>query len=172
MFKSFNVGSETIVQEQKQVVQYVKIETKKEPKKENTNSELFLTKEIFFEKSIPIVKKPEIVKEKQQFNVDDTIFSIASNYSSAYLDQANKYFNAILDAKLTSPRLSTIFGAKKVILASKNGMVLLFDDKLDANLLNRDALKPDFISNSLVFTGKPYFILGIDKSKLMNMKNE
>jgi hypothetical protein len=172
MFKSFNVGTETVAQELKQAVQYTKAETKKEPKKENTSSELFITKEIFFEKAVPTVKKPEIIKEKQQFSIDDTIFAIASNYSSAYLDEANKYFNAILDAKLTCPRLSTIFGAKKVVLASKNGMVLLFDDKLDANLLNRDTLKPDFISNSLAFIPKPYFILGMDKSKLVSMKND
>jgi hypothetical protein len=52
-----------------------------------------------------------------------------------------------------------------VFVASENGMIIFFDDEIDAQNFNHRFIDKEFLKNIKDIAGKPYFVVGIDKNE-------
>jgi hypothetical protein len=72
--------------------------------------------------------------------------------------------------------LVDIIPATKVLVASKNGIVLEFNDDMDAELLNSQTYKFDFLKEIKQYFDYPMYVIAVDKDKtnefVMNFKQE
>jgi hypothetical protein len=101
----------------------------------------------------------------------DNVFNeIAYNYSVEFKNKADAFLMEV--KQMSSPGiLSFMIPANKVLIASQNGMVLMFDDAIDAELLNNKFKQCDFINALRKLFGRPIYVFGFNREKLMELSN-
>lgn len=187
MFECFDVRNQKI---EKQIDFVKESVVKKSPELKLTLPEQDLSlptmKEIFkvTERKLKPVKKPCEVKinenlefvKKDTENLNSTLeqifMQIAFNYSSANKQKAIEMFETIKATSDLKLPLQSILPAKKVLLASGNGMVLEFDDELDADILNKAYKNSVFQTFMKSKFSKPFYVIGFDADKLKKLSLE
>jgi hypothetical protein len=102
--------------------------------------------------------------------LDDLFNEIAYNYANEFKIRADSFLNEV--KQMANPGLlSFMIPANKVLIASKNGMVLMFDDEIDAELLNNKFKQYDFINNLRKHFGQPIYVFGFNRQKLLELSN-
>ncbi|GHU50518.1 hypothetical protein FACS189459_4530 [Bacilli bacterium] len=84
---------------------------------------------------------------------------IANNYSKAHMIEAKNLINTIKNSYNLN-KLNYISSNKEVLVASENGIVLLFENETDAELLNNNAIQKDFLLELSKFINHPKYIIG------------
>jgi hypothetical protein len=107
---------------------------------------------------------------QQKYDLDEIFFSIADNFKTEYMEEGYEILNKI--KKNNKPILNCFHKAKKIGIASKNGIVLYFDDDLDAELLNISFSKQEFIDEITNIVGRPIIIIGFEKKKFNILKDK
>ncbi|XQP55401.1 MAG: DNA polymerase III subunit gamma/tau [Mycoplasmoidaceae bacterium] len=130
---------------------------KKEPKKEKK------------QEPAPTLNR---VKDLTMPSEKDILLSIFSNRSKEAEIQAKDILNKIKSGKLDEKPFSHAQRASQVICASQNGIVLVFDDQMDATLFNKASKKKDFILSCCKIFRNPKFVVGFTKQQINSFKNE
>jgi DNA polymerase-3 subunit gamma/tau len=121
----------------------------------------------------PISKKigstPALIKTIS--SLEETFNGIAYNNHTACVDKVKTFINSIKESN--KPKiLSYVAAANKVIVASKNGVALLFDDGVDAELLNVKNMDFDLLNELRKYFGHPIFIIGFDKESAKDISKK
>jgi DNA polymerase-3 subunit gamma/tau len=97
-------------------------------------------------------------------SIEELFNQIAFNHNKESVEQAKKFLDYV-KSDHKNKNLAFIMPADKVLIASKNGMVLLFDDQVDAEILNVKNTNENFLEDVNTFFKHPIFILGFDREK-------
>jgi len=104
----------------------------------------------------------EIKMDKQ--NIKELFMQIAANFSKQKKLEADKILSEIKLVDDLPQILSYLIPSQKVLVASKNGIVLVFDDELDVELLNNNFNNKLFLKELMKFTDNyPLYIIGVSK---------
>ncbi|MDR3257232.1 MAG: DNA polymerase III subunit gamma/tau [Mycoplasmataceae bacterium] len=159
IFSSFKIGEEqpTITIPKKIIKQVSK--TNDVPSLEQA----FTTSEIKPKQTVAKVESTPVTI-KQISSIEEMFHNIAYNNSKTYATKAKELIDFAQETN--KPKvLSYIACASKVLVASKNGVILLFDDDVDAELLNAKNLEYDLLIELKKYFGHPIFIIGFEKNK-------
>jgi hypothetical protein len=116
------------------------------------------------EQPITSTAKPVTLEPTKTMPTQELFLHIAYNYNSAAMKRAQEFLNQVKTS--TAPHaLSFILPAAKVLVACQHGIVLQFDDELDAELLNSQTYKYDFLKDVSRFFEEPIYIMGIEEEK-------
>lgn len=131
--------------------------------------------------------KPESLKEDLSDNSKNSDLKGTKSYSkeeeiflTIAIDNDQeliKSYQSILDMLkekkwfMNKPLSSMIIDAKKVMIASKKGMILLFDDEDQSILLNVENSKDNFIEFVNELFGSPLLIMGVTKKTAKDLTN-
>lgn len=131
--------------------------------------------------------KPESLKEDLSDNSKNSDLKGTKSYSkeeeiflTIAIDNDReliKSYQSILDMLkekkwfMNKPLSSMIIDAKKVMIASKKGMILLFDDEDQSILLNVENSKDNFIEFVNELFGSPLLIMGVTKKTAKDLTN-
>jgi hypothetical protein len=125
-----------------------------------------------------LIKQQEPIKKviaSPNIPISDLFLQVAYNYTKEAFNKAKDFLQYV--KTLTTPgHLADIIPASKILVASKYGIVLEFDDELDVELLNGQTYKFDFLKEIKQYFGYPIYIIAIDKDKtndfVMNFQQE
>ncbi|MDR1991185.1 MAG: DNA polymerase III subunit gamma/tau [Mycoplasmataceae bacterium] len=95
--------------------------------------------------------------------VEELFNQIAYNNNKESLEEVKKFLSKIKNEQL--PNLAFLLAANKPLIASRNGMVLLFDDELDAALLNSKNTTYNFLKEINLFFNHPMYVIGFSKEQ-------
>jgi DNA polymerase-3 subunit gamma/tau len=155
LFKN-NKASEPVVVEKE-----IKVEVKKDGELPNV-SEIFLTKEIKIKKPVETTNKA--------VTIDDVFFATLSNCNSNLLKQANEYLTKIKGSN--DAKLQHFLESNKVLLSSNNSAILLFENNLDAGLLNKTFADSEFIKKIESIINKPMYFIGLTENDFKKRVSE
>ncbi|MCQ3908116.1 MAG: hypothetical protein MJ200_00705 [Mycoplasmoidaceae bacterium] len=130
---------------------------KKEPKKEKKPEP---------KPTLERVKNVEMPTEKE------ILLAVFSNRSKEAETQAKEVLNKVKTGKLDEKAFSHAQRASQVICASKNGIILFFNDDMDARLFNKAAKKQEFLLSCCKIFKNPKFVVGFTKQQINSFKNE
>ncbi|MCQ3915257.1 MAG: hypothetical protein MJ195_00420 [Mycoplasmoidaceae bacterium] len=129
---------------------------KKEPKKEKKQEQ----------------EPTQRVKDLSMPNEKTILLSVFSNRNKEAETKAKDILNKVKAGKLNEKSFSHAQRASQVICASKNGIVLLFDEDIDATLFNKAAKKKEFLLSCCKIFKNPKFVVGFTKQQINSFKNE
>ncbi|MCQ3907679.1 MAG: hypothetical protein MJ219_02870 [Mycoplasmoidaceae bacterium] len=136
-------------------------ETKKEPKKE--------TKQEFVKTTPKVYTKPKDVPMPSD---QEILLAVFSNRSKEYEKIAKETLEQIKSGKLDEKPFSQAQLAEQVICASPNGVILAFEQEMDAKLFNKSAKKKEFLLSCCRIFRNPKFVVGFTPTQINNLKNE
>jgi hypothetical protein len=111
-----------------------------------------------------------VVKNKQ-LEQSDIFNSIAFNNSSKYVNKAKEFLKKSQEIDAPSI-LQGVANATKPMIASNNGIVFIYEDEVDAELLSERTSKPEFLEQTKIFFDHPIYILGLTKQQLQEYGNK
>lgn len=128
------------------VVKEVKFANKSEPKQqiESTNKPLFYINEIGVQ--------------------------IIANCSNEHKNNAKKIIKHLQDLSETSQNFMYFSSPFKLVTASQNGIILFFNDELDADLLNKNFFNREIQTAIIKIASQPMYIISGTKSQILKMK--
>lgn len=124
--------------------------------------------------------KPKIIDETKDFDSKDVDFNeyslifnqIAFNKNNAEKERLNNILMNIKDNVPISPEEGYFVDALKVIIASNNGFVILFDDDISAKNLNLESNEPNFINYVKSKFGHIFKVLAVNKNMVINFTHK
>lgn len=118
-------------------------------------------------------------KEENIPSKEKILFAAFANKNNEAINKINKILLAIKNETIIDNNLSILRVYHKVACASKNCVVILFKDKVDANILNKNMQKKDFLLSCCKIFNGPLFFVGYTineineyKEILLKKKNE
>jgi hypothetical protein len=111
-------------------------------------------------------KKVNLNVEEINFNLDEISLAIGNNQTEEYKKTIETIIEKIKSKNSASFFINQILLAKKVVIASKNGFILLFDNMIDAELFNSFSCKLDSLKEIENEFSKPMYIVGFTKETL------
>ena len=118
-------------------------------------------------------------KEENIPSKEKILFATFANKNNEAINKINKILLAIKNETIIDNNLSILRVYHKVACASKNCVVILFKDKVDANILNKNMQKKDFLLSCCKIFNGPLFFVGYTineineyKEILLKKKNE
>lgn len=115
--------------------------------------------------------KPNVV-EKVTSNDDQLLtkvtVQILNNATKEATIRAKQIFDEI-KKKADTPVFQILGNALRVSLASKNGIIFLFNDKLDAELLNQHLLDGKLQQKLIRISSQPMYLVGITNAELKDL---
>ena len=114
--------------------------------------------------------KPSIAKDVPMPSELDILLAIFSNREKEAEDKAKDVLAQVKSGKLDEKAFSQAVNASQVICASKNGIILIFDDEMDAKLFNKASKKKDFLLACCKIFRNPKFVLGFTKQQINGLK--
>jgi hypothetical protein len=117
------------------------------------------------------VKTPVKMEKHTTVDKNALFYQIAYNNSKKTLENAKNFLNKIKDDH-NNKTLSFIALADRVLVASNNGVVLLFDDDVDAELLNVKNKTYDFLVEVKKYFNQPMHVIGLEKENGKKLANE
>ena len=103
---------------------------------------------------------------------DEIFFSIVENNDNPLKDKLNEIFLTIKGTIPSVPEEGYIVDASKILLASKNGFVFLFDNSLSSknlNYVNKDKSFIEYIKDKF---NNVYYVIGISKDEAKTLGEE
>ncbi|MDR0856818.1 MAG: DNA polymerase III subunit gamma/tau [Mycoplasmataceae bacterium] len=129
------------------------------------------TKEILELEKILVEPSAVVTREKINITKKEIHDAILSNFAELMKNKEGKkhinFANDLLN-KIKSKSdnlLSEMAICECVFVASENGMIIFFDDEIDAQNFNHRFIDKEFLKNIKDIAGKPYFVVGIDKNE-------
>jgi DNA polymerase-3 subunit gamma/tau len=122
------------------------------------------------------VNQPKVIPKSDKTKITKLdknmlFYQIAYNNNKKCLQDAKHFLEKIKADNLTKV-LSFITIADKVLVASCHGMVLLFEDEVDAELLNAKSNTYDFLNEIKKYFNNPIQVLGLTKEMGKQMAND
>jgi hypothetical protein len=173
------------------------IEDLKKPNKQTDEQPITNAKPAPSKPAEPIIPKPAISKKTFAPKIDHdspftfeeiiidkaknkTILQMQTNQPSINIDETIKQiiFNndptqlAVMETKIKTDlpkELALLKKVGKILSVSKNGMVVVYRNKIDVDLLNTKFFEPDFLTTVNNFFGKPLYIVAcsIDQARTL-----
>ncbi|MEG2476232.1 MAG: DNA polymerase III subunit gamma/tau [Malacoplasma sp.] len=179
------VVNNKVEEKQEELVTNNKVEqTTDSPNKKNKNSIDMIEEDTLFSVSddnvnnpAQIVVKPKVIIEStDSHNPSDsdgkdysTIFNqIAFNKNDVEKERLNKILMSIKDNVPICPEEGYFVDSLKIIIASQNGFVVLFDDDISAKNLNFESSEPKFINYVKSKFGRVFKVLAVNKNMVIN----
>lgn len=167
---SVGVTSTTVETKEEKPDPEVHIETG-EPEPEVNMEAIFNIGEVI--KNEPVkkeVKKVEAVVEptNKQEIIEKILVQIINNRSSQAIQRAKNIFEQI-KGKSDVAVFKYLTSAVKVSLASQNGIIFLFDDQLDADLLNQQYMNGQLQRQLIRISSQPMYLMGLTQSQLQDL---
>lgn len=150
--------------------------SKKISKNSPINNVLLNTKipPLFKFKDIEIESKKQIEKDEQKNDFmptnEEILFTAFANKNNGMIDKIDKILFAIKNETIIDSNLSILRVYHKVACASKNCVVILFKDEIDANILNKNMRQNDFLLSCCKIFGGPLFFVGYTIDKINGYK--
>lgn len=141
---------------------------KNSKKKNNENEEQLSTNDL--EHNL----KDSDFKNSKTYSKEEEIFlRIAIDNDQELIKSYQSILDMLKEKKwfMNKPLSSMIIEAKKVMIASNKGMVLLFDDEDQSILLNLENSKDNFIEFVNELFGSPLLIMGVTKKTAKELTN-
>lgn len=91
---------------------------------------------------------------------EEILFATFANKNNEMIDKINKILLAIKNEVIIDNDLSILRVYHKIACASKNCVVILFKDEIDANILNKNKEKKDFLLSCCKIFNGPLFFVG------------
>ncbi len=110
------------------------------------------------------------LSDKDSFDIDEIGIQIIANSSSEYKNNAKKVIKSLKDLAETSQEFMYFGSAFKLVTASKNGIILFFNDELDAELLNKNFTNLEIQKAIIKIVSQPMYIISGSKSQILKMK--
>ena len=146
--------------------------TKKTSKKRLANNAIVNKKisPLFKFKDIEIKNKNQIDDngKKDDFvpTNEEILFAAFANKNNEMIDKINKILLTIKNETIIDNNLSILRVYHKVACASKNCVVVLFKDEIDANILNKNMRQNNFLLSCCKIFGCPLFFVGYTVDKI------
>ncbi len=131
-------------------------------------NKIYTTKEIQIKTDNDIKRSEKVV----DVDIEKICIQIINNRSSEYIKNARNLFNELIEENKFNDNFSYLINGKKVIVASQNGMIILFDDQIDAELLNKHITNTEVQKKIIKKISQPYYIVGCDKQYILNLKEK
>lgn len=131
-------------------------------------------KEVKFD-STANIKQEEVISttkslDKDSFDINEIGIQIIANSSSEYKNNAKKVIKYLKDLADTSQEFMYFGSTFKLVTASKNGIILFFNDELDADLLNKNFTNVEIQKAIIKIVSQPMYIISGSKSQILKMK--
>jgi len=131
-------------------------------------------KEVKFD-STANIKQEEVISttkslDKDSFDINEIGIQIIANSSSEYKNNAKKVIKYLKNLADTSQEFMYFGSAFKLVTASKNGIILFFNDELDADLLNKNFTNVEIQKAIIKIVSQPMYIISGSKSQILKMK--
>lgn len=114
------------------------------------------------------------LKNNKTYSKEEEIFlRIAIDNDQELIKSYQSILDMLKEKKwfMNKPLSSMIIDAKKVMIASNKGMILLFDDEDQSILLNLENSKDNFIEFVNELFGSPLLIMGVTKKNAKDLTN-
>lgn len=148
----------------------------------SVSSSIFTTTDFKFEISQPkkeVIEQPKeekIVENKiHELNLPnekETLLSIVAHKKPSELTKAKKLLIDLQQGEFDNKHLRCCSAAIKPLIASEFGIVLVFEDELDAKILNKNCQTKDFILACCSLFKNPKYIVGFTTQQINDMKPE
>lgn len=129
---------------------------------------------LFKFKDIEIESEKQIEKDEQKKDFmptnEEILFAAFANKNNRMIDKIDKILLAIKNETIIDSNLSILRVCHKVACASKNCVVILFRDEIDANILNKNMRQNDFLLSCCKIFGGPLFFVGYTIDKINEYK--
>ena len=121
------------------------------------------------------IKQEEVISptkslDKDSFDINEIGIQIIANSSSEYKNNAKKVIKYLKDLADTSQEFMYFGSTFKLVTASKNGIILFFNDELDADLLNKNFTNVEIQKAIIKIVSQPMYIISGSKSQILKMK--
>ena len=131
-------------------------------------------KEVKFD-STANIKQEEVISttkslDKDSFDINEIGIQIIANSSSEYKNNAKKVIKYLKDLADTTQEFMYFGSTFKLVTASKNGIILFFNDELDADLLNKNFTNVEIQKAIIKIVSQPMYIISGSKSQILKMK--
>lgn len=103
---------------------------------------------------------------------DQILCTTVANRDKTFENMIQNLLKQIKSGEITEQSFSDMLLAKTVFVASKNSVILAFNDEVDAKILNKTAKTKDFILTCCKFFEKPIYVVGYSIQQLNNLKNQ
>ncbi len=111
-------------------------------------------------------KNAEIKKSNNDLSLEDIFMHIAKNTNRDIRKNACDIYERIKNQDEIPGCFNSIIMSKQLVVASNNGLVLLFDSESDAAILNKNYLLPEFQKKIIEYFGHPVYVIGFTKNKI------
>ena len=143
-----------------------------------TADDICSTKEIKFndKKETKEVKQSKIDQKSKQpfspvtFNIHKVGAQIIANSNSECKKIAKKIVDYLHKLSETSQDFMCFASDCKVVTASKNGIIVYYEDNLDAEILNKNFSNPEIQKGIIKVASQPMYIIAGSKAEILNMK--
>ena len=145
-----------------------------------TADDVCSTEEIKFEnkKETKTVNEPKVEQKPQasntveKFDIHKIGTQIIANSSSKNKELAKKIIKHLSKLSETSQEFMCFSSPCKVVTASKNGMIVYFDDDLDTELLNKSFSNSEIQKGIIKIASQPMYIIAGSKNEILSMKKD
>lgn len=103
----------------------------------------------------------EVKKIDNTHHVEETFFRIAFNNNPKEKEKIVSIFNELKNNIPISPEEGLLTDAQKILLVSNTGIVILFNDEIDARNINSANESSKFVTYVKNKFGKVYYVLGV-----------
>ena len=104
------------------------------------------------------------------FDINEIGIQIIANCSNEHKKNAEKVIKHLQDLSETSQDFMYFSSPFKLVTASQNGIILFFNDELDADLLNKNFFNREIQTAIIKTISQPMYIVSGTKSQILKMK--
>lgn len=107
---------------------------------------------------------------KPSFDINEIGVQIITNCSNEHKNNAKKIIKHLQVLSETSQNFMYFSSPFKLVTASQNGIILFFNDELDADLLNKNFFNREIQTAIIKIASQPMYIISGTKSQILKMK--
>ncbi len=107
---------------------------------------------------------------KPSFDINEIGVQIIANCSNEHKNNAKKIIEHLQVLSETSQNFMYFSSPFKLVTASQNGIILFFNDELDADLLNKNFFNREIQTAIIKIASQPMYIISGTKSQILKMK--
>ena len=139
-------------------------------KQSNINiDDICVVKEVKFANKSELKQQTESTN-KPSFDINEIGVQIIANCSNEHKNNAKKIIKHLQVLSETSQNFMYFSSPFKLVTASQNGIILFFNDELDADLLNKNFFNREIQTAIIKIASQPMYIISGTKSQILKMK--